>query len=214
MAKVAGEIEATDRGLSPSDVDTPTHVCMDARLPVQPEPWAAIPDNRRYRIQASRQLTMDAGTTITETWNGWNTTSGDSDETGALAAAWKDYDGTGTAPAHPVSGFELETADFSYSTSEPRHAASPGGVEAYVVFQSDVAEGEILAINLEMENDLPFALSTPSSTRNYETIGRNTGTWAPYAANRSCSAWLMQRIIAQNLNKILYETKQYWTVPL
>ena len=214
MAKPAGYIEASDRGLNPSDVDTPTYVCMDARLPVQPPAWTTVLFDRRYRIQASRQLTMDVGTTITEVWNGWNAASDPNTESGALAAEWKDYDADGADPASPVYGFELDTADFSYSTSEPRHAASPGGEEAFVVFQSDVAEGEILAINLEMENDTGFASSVPSSVRSYETIGRNTGTWAPYAANRSCSAWLMQRIIAQNLNKILYETKQYWTVPL
>ena len=214
MAKPAGYIEASDRGLNPSDIDTPTYVCIDARLPVQPPIWTTVISDRRYRIQPSRQLTMDVGTTITETWNGWNSTSGDSDESGALAAAWKDYDGTGIDPASPVTGFELDTAGFSASTSEPRHASSPGGSEAYVVFESDVAEGEILAINLEMKNDLAFASSVPSSVRDFETIGHNTAVWSPYAANRSCSAWLMQRIIAQNLNKIMYETKQYWTVPL
>jgi len=214
MAKPAGYIEASDRGLNPSDIATPTYVCIDARLPVQPPSWTTVLFHRRYRIQASRQLTMDVGTTITETWNGWNTTSDPSDESGALAAAWKDYDADGSDPASPVSGFELDSCGFSASTSEPRHAASPGGSEAYVVFESDVAEGEILAINIEMKNDLAFAGSVPSSVRAYETIGRNTGTWAPYAKNRSCSAWLMQRIIAQNLNKIMYETKQSWTVPL
>jgi hypothetical protein len=157
---------------------------------------------------------MDAGTTITGTWIGWNNTRDPSTEAGALAAVWKDYDADGTDPASPVTGFELDTAGFSASTSEPRHAAGPGGTEAYLVFESDVAEGEILAINLEMENDLAFTGSVPSSVRDYETTGRNTGTWSPYAANRSCSAWLMQRIIAQNLNKIMFETKQYWTVPL
>ena len=214
MAKPAGYIEATDRGLQPSDLDTPTYVCIDARLPVQPKDWTTVTTDRRYRIQASRQLTMDVGTTITGTWNGWNGTSDPSTESGALAAVWKDYDADGTAPASPVTGFELDTAEFSASTSEPRHASAPAGAEAYLVFESDVAEGEVLAINLEMKNDLAFAGSVPSSVRDYETIGRNTAVWAPYAKNRSCSAWLMQRIIAQNMNKILFETKQYWTVPL
>jgi len=208
-----GYITPGDDGLSASDHDTNTYVMIDARLPVQPSEWESQAGFQRYRIQASRQLSLPVGTTVTEYWVGWNLTSGVNNETGALAAVWKDYDGTDTAPAKP-SGAELTKPAFTSSSTAPSHAFSPGDNEAFLRFQTDAADGEILAVCLEMENDNAFNTSDPSSVRSYETIGRNTGTWVPYADNASCSAWLMQRIIAQNLNKVLYETKQCWTVPL
>ena len=209
----AGYITPGDHGLSVNDVDTDIYIMIDARLPVQPSEWESESGFQRYRIQAWRQLSIDAGKTTTERWVGWNYTSGTSSETGALAASWKEYDGTDTDPASP-SGSDLSTPAFSSSSSEPRHAYSPGDNEAYLRFQSDDTDTDILAIHLVFENDNVFSTSDPSSTRDYETIGRNTALWFPYADNMSVSAWLMQRILAQNLNKIMYETKQVWTVPL
>jgi hypothetical protein len=207
-----GYITPGDHGLSVNDVNTNIYVMIDARLPVQPPEWVVLAGFQRYRIQAWRQLTMDAGATTTENWIGWNFTSGASSETGALAASWKVYDGTDTDPAFPT-GADLGTPAFSSASTSPRHAYSPGNNEAYLAFQSDDVDTDILAIHLEFENDGAFATSDPASTRSYETIGRNTGTWVPYADNMSVSAWLLQ-LLAQNLNKIMYETKQYWTVPL
>jgi len=211
MAK--GYITPTDRGLTATDVDIDTHVMIDARLPVQPSEWESESGLQRYRIQASRQLSIDAGKVVTEHWVGWDGYSGVSNETGVLAAVWKDYDGTGSAPAEPT-GSDLTKPVFSSTNAAPRHAFSPGDNEAYLKFETDDVNTEILAICLEMENDNAIATSDPATTQNYETIGRNTGTWCPYEDNMSCNAWLLQRPLAQNLNKVLYETKQYWTVPL
>ena len=217
MAKIAGEIEASDGGLDMS-VTYERFVHIDARLPVQPPGWipaALILQSPRYRIQAWRQITLSAATESIEVINGWPATDGTNSVTGAKVAAWEEYD-DGVHPSMPI-GAALSSTSFSAADDEPRHAThAVSGHPAYLTYQIEGGgeTGELLALYFEFENDLDFDESDPSSVRNYETIGRNTGTWAPYAANRSCSAWLMQRILAQNLNKILYQTKQCWTVPV
>jgi hypothetical protein len=213
MAKPAGYIEASDGGLAVIDVSTLQYVDISARLPVQPSEWTDDANMPRYRIETWRQITLDALTDTTEIWNGWPSSSSSDTVAGARAAAWIQYDATGQDPAKPV-GSELTQATFTSSETEPRQASYASAAEAHLTFEADVAEGEILAIYLETTVDNAFNTSDPSSTLDYETIGRNTGVWTPYDKNESVSAWLMQRILAQNLNKILYMTKQAWTVPL
>jgi len=213
MAKPAGYIEAADGGLAVSDLDLIHYVDISARLPVQPPEWTDDTNLQRYRIETWRQITLDAGTDTTEVWNGWPSSSSSDTVAGAQAAAWVQYDATGQDPAKPV-GSELTQPSFTSSTTEPRQAAYASGAESHLTFEADVAEGEILAIYFETGNDNAFNTSDPTSARDYETIGRNTGVYAPYLKNESASAWLLQRILAQNLNKILYMTKQAWTVPL
>ena len=207
-----GYITPANGGRPVPDVDVPFFIIIDARLPIQPPMWSDGTNNTRYRIQMHRQLTLPAAAVTTERWYGWPGTDGENSETGALAAVWKEYDDS-EWPLRPV-GSSIGVASFSSTTDEPRHATYADGDSAYLKFSCDDAGAECLAIHFETENDEAFADSVPTSTRDYETIGRNTGTFVPYAANKSVSAWLLQRILAQNLNKIMYETKQAWTVPL
>ena len=207
-----GYITPGDNGRGVPDVGVAFYIVIDARLPVQPPMWQDGTNSLRYRIQTHRQLTLPAAAVTTERWYGWPGTDGANSETGALAASWKEYDDS-EFPLRPV-GSSLGVASFSSTIDEPRHATYYDGDVAYLKFSCDDAGAEVLAIHFETENDEAFADSVPTSTRDYETIGRNTGTWVPYADNMSVSAWLLQRILAQNLNKIMYETKQYWTVPL
>lgn len=189
------------------------YVCVSARLPTQPAEWADGSDLQRYRMETWRQLTLAAGTDTTEIWYGWPSSSSGDTVAGAKAGEWVKYDATGQDPAKP-EGASLGEPAFATTISEPRKASYSGGGESFLSYLADVRDGELLAIYVEMKNDNDFDESDPSSTLDYETIGRNTGTWSPYDANESVSAWLMQRILAQNLNKILYETKQCWTVPV
>ncbi len=210
MAKIAGEIEAADNGVSLAENNR--WLSFDMRLPVQPPEWTTESGYPRHRVNTFRQITIGAFTTI-ERWLGWDGTSGDGGITGPKAAEWVVYGGINQHPAWPT-GTELGLSSMTYTEVEPRRATSPAGWEVFLEYYQAANEGEIQAVCFEMENDEVFTASEPSSTLDYETIGRNTGTWSPYAKNRSCSAWLMQRIIAQNFNKILYQTKQVWTVPL
>lgn len=213
MAKPDGYIDAAAGGLGITDINLLHYVDISARLPVQPSEWTDDANLQRYRIETWRQLTLDALTDTTEIWNGWPSSSSSDTVAGARAAAWVQYDAEGQDPALPV-GSELTQPSFTSSTSEPRQATYASAAEAYLSFEADVAEGELLTIYIEMDVDNDFNTSDPSSTRDYENIGRNTGVWTPYDKNESVSAWLMQRILAQNLNKVLYTTKQSWSVPL
>ena len=213
MAKPAGYIQASDGGLAVADVATLQYVDISARLPVQPSEWANGSGSPRYRIETWRQITLDALTDTTEIWHGWPGSSSSDTVAGPKAAAWIQFDATGQDPAEPV-GSELTQALFTSSTKEPRQASYASAAEAHLSFEADVAEGEILAIYFETVTDNAFSTSDPSSTLNYEIMGRNTGVWTPYEANESFSAWLAQRQLAQNLNKILYMTRQAWSVPL
>jgi len=214
MAKPAGYIEASDGGITFS-VRTGAYVFIDARLPVQAQGWTTVAGNPRYRIQVWRQITLGVGDKTDERWDGWDGFPGIESESGVLDAAWKEYDDTPWNPAKPT-GEPLDLGSFVTNTEEPRrasvpdHPVQPGRLHALM----SAGSGEILAIHIGMENDDLFAASDPSSVRDYETIGRNTATWVPYACNESFSAWHAQRLIAQNFNKILFATKQEWTVPV
>ena len=207
-----GYITPGDNGRIVPDIDVAFYIIIDARLPVQPPMWQDGSNNLRYRVQLHRQLTLPATAVTTERWHGLPGTDGPNSETGALAAIWKEYDDS-EWPLRPV-GSSLGVAAFSTTTTEPRHTTYADGDPAYLKFSCDNAGGEVLAIHFETETDEAFADSVPTSTLDYETIGRNTALWFPYADNMSVSAWLMQRILATNLNKIMYETRQFWTVPL
>lgn len=206
-----GYITPGDGGLEFQTTDR--YVDMSARLPTQPAEWTDNSNLQRYRITTWRQLTLAAGTDTTEAWHGWPGTSSDDTVAGAKTAAWVEYDASGQDPAEPA-GASLGEPAFTSTVSEPRQASYTTGPEAHLTYLADTRDGELLAIYIEMENDNALSTSDPSSVRAYETIGRNTGTWTPYDANESCSAWLMQRVMAQNLNKILFASKQCWTVPV
>lgn len=206
-----GYITAADGGLQYQN-GTPRYVMIDARLPVQPPEWVDLPWFPRYRVQMWRQITVaGGGTSTSEKWHGIDGMSAADTLSGVLAASWQEFDATGQNPATP-NGYSLDMVAFSSATSEPRRIGPVN--EATLIYEADARDGEILALCLEMENDTAFTASDPSSVRDYETIGRNTATYAPYLKNESYAAWLAQRIQAQNSNKALYATKQIWSVPV
>lgn len=215
MAKPAGYIEASDGGLIFTR-SAARYVFIDARLSIQPPAWTPLANKPRFRIQMWRQITLGAGIISEEKWKGWDGTDGINSETGALNAEWKEYNDTPWNPARPT-GEPLDLGSFTTITEEPRRASVPNHPvqPAHLKMLATTADnGEVVALHLAMENDEAFADSDPSSVRDYETIGRNPATWSPYNYNESFNAWLAQRLLVQNMNKVLYCTKQEWTVPL
>ena len=43
---------------------------------------------------------------------------------------------------------------------------------------------------------------------------KDTDSWAPFAANRSCSAYLMQYVLGHNLNKCAYQSRDVWSTTI
>jgi len=205
-----GYITPGDNGLAMNT--DPRYVTIDARLPVQPAAWTNESSPTRYRVQMFRQLTVGAGVVTSERWKGMPSTTSADAVTGAVSASWVEYDATGQHPAKP-DGSTLDCVSFTSTTTEPRHVGS-SDIEAKLIYLATARDAEILALCMIMENDKAFNTSDPISTQAYEITGRNTGVWVPYQSNENYNAWLAQDIQAQNSNKILYETKQFWTVPL
>ena len=189
----------------------PRYVTIDARLPVQPPEWTDELNPTRYRVQMWRQLTVGAAVVTSERWKAMPSTSSADAVTGAVSAAWTEYDATGQNPAKPL-GASLNCVPFTSTTTEPRRIGPD--TEAKLIYKATARDAEILALCLIMETDNAFNTSDPISSQDYEVTGRNTGVWAPYQKNESYNAWLAQDIEAQDSNKILFETTQYWTVPL
>ena len=207
MAKPDGAIDISDGGLDipQGGRDTYTTFAVSALCPIQPPHWS-VSDTELSRqfMTVSGQYTLNAAYAITtEAMESWLSLAGiDTFTPGAtINAAWQ------TAwSAHPNV---YQDTPGSYSDPAPAYVNLYFRVSGPA---SMTGVNEIVALNIEMTNWSSYTTPEPLSADNLEQVGR--GAWQLHDNNRSCSAYFMQRVASGNSNRIAYQARSTWTVPL
>jgi len=204
MAKPAGALAAVDGGWP---LDDPTLIPIQLVIFSQPEHWADS-DSGNSDVEAWRQITVDAGAASTERFYGLGGLSTEETEAGAVVASWLEYEDAG--PLYPSGNLDLNLG-FADSATEPN--ATSGQLLA----ECDTRSGaEIQALYFHFEADQAYGTPEPELSLYLEACARNTdaNAWRPHDAQRPASAWLFQRAVSIALDRILYQTRQAWSVIL
>ncbi len=220
MAKTAGSITVADGAWEAGEVAGIIPWCM--RIPYQPDHWddGAYPSRRTFTMW--RQHTVDAASTAIEylvpanldgTQNATAAPGTLSETTaGALSATWEEYDADpsistisplDTQPQIPYVGGGIKPA---YMTGSYKPVLSAG------------TGAEIMVLYFQQACDELFGGPEPSQSAAYELFGSNYDTavsgWCPFESNEPASSWLAQAVISKNQNRVLYESRQAWSVPV
>jgi len=204
MAKPAGSIEAADGGWT---LDDPTSIPIQFVMYSQPAHWASS-DTGNYDVEAWRQITVLAAANSTERFQGLGGLSTEESEAGAIAASWLEYEDAG--PLYPAKEIELNLGFADPSTE-------PGAAYGRLVAECDTrSKAELQALYFHFEADQAYGTPEPTLTLYLEACARNTDvdSWRPHDAQRPASAWLFQRAVSIALDRILYQTRQAWSVIL
>ena len=216
MAKPTGQIDSSDGALQHSDqgstADDTINIKIPVNLPLQPPHWTNSPNNvagnekRRQLVNVSVQMTQGVGDTITIIVSD---ASNDLDSAGKIS---EEYDGadSGSWEAdqtyHPISGTPYSEPALSDETTLPHTEVFRVG------FATTDATSEILALNIEMTNDQDYNEPEPVVNNSFEKYGR-TGIRL-YDPGKPFTAYAAKMLLAGNLNKLAYEKKDNYTVPL
>jgi hypothetical protein len=208
MAKPSGAIEPSDGGLVAIEAAVEgNYARLCFRVPLQPPHWYGDVDGARYQVTVARQFTVDAGETIHDSWvfagEFGSYTLGDA-EASNVAAEWDERDPTiipvPTFPCHAPAIDEIEN-------TKPRYC------RATVCVRKDGAgTAEILGVHIELTQSAEYTEPDPSGAASVELTDRTSNRL--YEPDYPVSAWLMQRALCHSMNKIEYESRQSWSVPL
>lgn len=205
MATPSGHIDANDGGWPVATSGT-TLVLMDFRLPYEPPHWGGG-STPRYKMSAHRQVTIPAGATLYERVGTQGASGPKVSTAGAIAAVWSEFASTHNFPRQPA-GEEMDVLNFPATAKRPK--------KTHFKLSADAATSacEILAVFVDLEPYEDPDTPKPSDDTTYEIFGDNTGTWTPYLSGSAASVFEAQNLIAKNLNRLTYDTRQTWSVPL
>lgn len=207
MAQPAGSITPSDGGYPATVSAGWSYAHFAFRLPFQPPHWKGGATDKKHCVSVAACVTTPAGRTITEKWvfkgEGWgtktlpeNTTSGNKD------CEWVTRNDT-----VPLVGFSSTYPSLSDPDTLPHYC------HGYVAFQEDAASTtEITGLYFELTDADAYTTPTPTGARSVELTDR--GTNKVYAADYPASAWHAQWLLCHSMNKICYEARQVWSVPI
>jgi hypothetical protein len=205
MATPAGYIDASDGGWEITTSGTYTIVAY-IPLPLEPPHWGAE-TNERYEINMQRQYTVPATATLTERVSSAGYGGVDQDVSGTVSGSWGSYDADYNFPRES-DGYDYGIGNYPSSYPKPKFD------KIKITATADTANCELMGLyfNLDTADDIDDP--EPEQTEYYERFGTNTAVWTPYLSNSCTSAWEAKQLIAKNLNRVAFESKPVWSVPL
>lgn len=212
MATPTGCIDAADGGWLVDNRFTGIYLPFDFLDHRQHPAWFTT-GNKRMRASIYWQISIPAGTTITAILGQWISADSSVDIAGAKVGVWEELDLGDIVPQHDYTTVpQLAPYTSGYGPMSDRPKRAPG----YIYGTTDNADGEVLMLSIETEFSKAYNGSSPPGVGNVEHVGRNTdaNSWRPYEANEPASSWLAQRVLAKSMNRLLYQSRQVWSVPL
>ena len=208
MAKPGGAITPGDGGFDAGLSSTYNYAYTCMRLPFQPDHWDGMIGNKRHKVDASRMLTIDLGTDLTEEWTYYSwlpwasydqfpiVTSGDKD------AEWVDHS---TTP--PLNGEQTGLPPLS----DPNTLVYYTHIRIKAT-KDNSGTANIVGVYFEQVNEDAYTDPTPTDKLDVELTDRNTVRL--YEADQPASAWHAQWLLCHSYNKLEYEARQVWSMPL
>lgn len=205
MAKPTGHIDASDGGVVISDEDHQA-ITLQFRHPNASQHWHPSATNRRGPyVQISRQLTVDVSESVDSRQRVYGMGVYQSETTtGAKAAEWETFEDR-TLPQ------QIDVGTVSMTGEKPRRTEAYYACEA-----STAATSELLGVGIGTSHYYDYDDSglDPESTDDYELFGDNVATWSPFNSNEFADAFLGQTLLGTNVNRITYDSKQFWSLPV
>jgi len=204
MGKPAGAIQASDGGWPV--VEDPTYVPFSVAVFLQPNHWATSSD-RYPTFAAYHQITVEASATHNQRFTSLAPVTADT-QAGAVAATWYELDTSG--PLYPAGDKSLGPSTFTEQETLPY--ADHYNVEAWT--DGATQDSEIQALAFIETFDQDYGDPEPELIRYLEPCARNVdaNSWRPYDHDRPVSSWLLKRIISIGYDRILYQTRQAWSI--
>jgi hypothetical protein len=208
MAKPTGAITPGDGGFDAGQSAVEHFAYVAMRLPFQPGHWDGTPGHKRHKVDASRMLTIDAGTTLTETWTyrswlPWASYNQFPIDT----AVDKDADWVAHSTTPALNGEQLALPPLSDPSTLPYMTRV-----RIVANKDNAGTANIVGVYIEQSNEDGYTTPTPTDKRAVELTDRNTVRL--YEADQPASAWHAQWLLCHTYNKMEYEARQIWSVPL
>ena len=213
MAKPAGTIDITDGGWPCyARDDSETKIPFNFMNHLQQPAWAGAAD--RMYVNLWWQVMVPAATTLSfDPGPSWVSISSPHTVAAATAGLWDEIDGLGDIWPHDQDSFDAYT---QYPAAWGTDAQKPHQAPTSFYITSDNGDCEILGVHMEARQNLEYTASSPAGEGSLEHTGRTTDadSWRCYSANEPVSAWMMKRVLAQTLTKILFSSNTSWSVPL
>jgi hypothetical protein len=211
MATPTGYIDETAGGITVSTEGT-IYIKFDIRNPNPPYHWhpTSFVSGAAF-IKGAAQLTIPITETVEKTMIGGSSFYSQitDQSSGPISARWSEW-----SPSSPIPNYvRVEQNNSSVASTTP---SPQSGLMSFEFISAGGDNCELLGLNIHAELYQPYNSSTldPVSSGDYEQFGNNTSTWSPFQANEFAHSWTAKQLLAKNYNRVIYDTRQYWSVPI
>ena len=208
MAQPSGSIKPGNGGYPAQTSSAWSYAYFCFRLPFQPSHWAGDNDDLRHSVIVGRQHTIAAAITLTDKWaftaDMWPISLPPVDTAGGggVSAAWAMRT---QSPA--LNGQNPGAPPLSDPDTLPQYS------RGRIAFQeSGAGTTEILGVYVEHTCEEAYTAPDPSGARNAERTDR--GANRTYSRDAAATAWHASWVVSHTMNKIEYEARQVWSVPI
>jgi hypothetical protein len=196
MAKPDGAIDYSDGGIEFDTTARATfrRVSLIYPRPLQPDAWKTSYEKQRPMVSA--QVTTVSGDAVTL----------------ASSAAPSEPSGSTTINANNTAAWEEDEffiADISYPNPTTDILPTPHYQRTVFSIGDASAVGrELITIGIEMQLDSAY------DGEAFEIFGDTSGSWTLHDKDMPCSSYFMKYILANNMNKIAYQARSVFSVPV